>query len=228
MLPNLRNFSQKYHNVLLFIAFAVLAYTLVVVIVQQKLKDLHHQIQIQISEQQTLLTTIAETTARNGADKTTEAIVRDCNLDERNQFDTLLGKLDKGLPASELTTLQRLFARCGSFYPQRKSVMVARFTREIEVYESYVDQLKAVSDQKTIDSYQVDTWKQLAQQEQKQSELFTKLLSLQGNIIETLISGKSPESEEIKSVLKQVKETQVSLTEANQNSTDIRKTLIPL
>jgi hypothetical protein len=228
MSPNLRNVFQKYQNVLLFVAFAALSYGLVVVIVQQKLKDLHHQVQVQISQQQTLLTTIAETTARNGADATTEAIVRDCNPSERTEFDTLLGKLDKGLPPTELTSLERLFGRCGSFYPERKSVMVARLTREIEVYESYVDQLKAVSDKKTVDSYQVDTWKELAVQEQRQSELFAKLATLQGSIIETLMTGKSPASEEIKSVLKQVNETQKSLLEANQNAAAIRKTLIPL
>ena len=228
MQANLRSFIQKYHNVLLFLALAVLAYALVVVIVQQKLKDLNHEIQVQISQQQTLLTSIAETTARNGADATTEAIVRDCNSDERIQFDTLLDKLDKGLPPTELTTLELLFGRCGSFYPQRKSVMVARFSREVEVYASYVDQLKTVSNKNTVNSYHVDTWKNLAQEEQKQSVLFAKLVSLQGSIIETLIAGKSPDSEEIRAVLKQVKETQTSLLQANQNAAEIRKALIPL
>lgn len=225
---NLRKLFQKHQNVFLLLAFAALVYVLVVVIVQQKLKDLHHQIQVQISQQQTLLTAIAETTSQNGADATTEAIVHDCNPTERTDFDTLLGRLDKGLSPTELTTLERLFARCGSFYSQRKSVMVARLARETEVYGSYVDQLKIVSDKKTIDSYKVDTWKKLAEQEQKQSESFTKLVSLQGSIIEALLARKGAESPEVKSVLEEVRETETALSEANQNATEIRKTLITL
>lgn len=228
MQPTLRNQIQKYQNVLFFLAFAGLAYGLIVVIVREKLDDLHAQIQMQIAQQQTLLTTIAETTARNGADVVTEGIIRDCNVNERTDFDNLLGQLDKGLSTAELTKLERLFGRCGSFYPERKSVMVARLSREVEVYASYVDQLKAVSTQKLIASYKVDEWQKLVEQEQKQSELFAKLVSQQEKIIETLMTGKSPQSEEIKSVLKEVQDTQISLVQTNQAAASIRKILTPL
>lgn len=228
MQPTIKNTVQKYQKVLFFLAFVGLAYGLIVVIVREKLDDLHRQVQIQISEQQTLLTTIAETTARNGADSVTEGIIRDCNVNERTDFDTLLSRLDKGLSNTELTKLERLFGRCGSFYSQRKSIMVARLSREIEVYSSYVDQLKTVSTEKTVTSYKVEEWQKLVEQEQKQSELFATLVTQQQKIIETLMSGKSTESEEIKSVLKAVNETQVSLSETNQAAAVIRKTLIPL
>lgn len=228
MQPTIKNTVQKYQKVLFFLAFAGLAYGLIVVIVREKLDDLHRQVQIQISEQQTLLTTIAETTARNGADSVTEGIIRDCNVNERTDFDTLLSRLDKGLSNTELTKLERLFGRCGSFYSQRKSIMVARLSREIEVYSSYVDELKTVSTEKTVTSYKVEEWQKLVEQEQKQSELFATLVTQQQKIIETLMSGKSTESEEIKSVLKAVNETQVSLSETNQAAAVIRKTLIPL
>ena len=228
MQSTLRTQFKKYRNVLFFFAFAGLAYALVVVIVREKLDDLHAQIQMQISQQQTLLATIAETTARNGADVVTEAIVRDCNVNERAEFDNLLGRLDKGLSSIELTKLERLFGRCASFYPQRKSVMVSRLSREVEIYASYVEQLKAVSNEEVVASYKVSEWQQLTIKEQKQSELFAKLVTQQEKIIETLMSGKSPKSEEINSVLKAVEETQISLVQTNQEAASIRKTLLPL
>lgn len=228
MIETFRMTVRKYHNVLLFLAFAILAYALVVVIVREKLDNLHSRIQLQISDQQSLLKTIAETTARNGADVVTESIVRDCSVNERTEFDTLLDKLDKGLAKNDLEKLERLFGRCASFYPQRKSVMVARFSREIEVYSSYVDQLKTISNKETISSFKVDTWRSLADQEKKQSELFVKMTGLQETIITTLISGKTSDSKEIKDVLKQVKEVQQGLSEASAEAAQIRVDLIKI
>ena len=228
MYPKFRTLIQKNQNVLLFIAFAALTYVLVVIIVREKLDDLHKQVEVQLSQQQTLLTTIAQTTARNGADTVTEGIIKDCNITERTEFDTLLSKLDKGLTPVELTKLERLFSRCGQFYSQRKSVMVARLSREIEVYASYVDQLKAISTKKVVDSYNVPAWQNLAEEEKTQSDLFAKLVSQQETIISTLMAGKSAQSEEIKKILKEANDTQVALINANQRAAEVRQTLLPL
>lgn len=219
---------RRYQNAVLFVVFALLSYVLIVIIVEEKLEDLHNQVEVQIKDQQSLLATIAETTARNGADTITEAIVRDCSLVERTSFDDLLERLDKGLSTSELTVLERLFGRCGSFYSERKAVMVARLSREIEVYGSYVEQLKAISNKKTVDSYQVETWQHLAQVEKTQSAQFAALVAQQEKIIATLLSGKSATSPEIKSILIEVKETQQTLTSSNAEAATIRTELLPL
>jgi hypothetical protein len=228
MLQTLRTQIQKHKNALFFLAFAGLAYSLIIIIVREKLDDVQTVIQMQITKQQTLLTAIAETTARNGADDVTESIVRDCDVNERTEFDSLLVQLDKGLSLTQLTKLDRLFGRCATFYPQRKSVMVARLSREVEVYSSYVDQLKTVSTKEVIESYKVSTWQELVVQEQKQSELFATLVGQQEKIIDTLISGKNPQSEEIKSVLKSVEQTQIALVQTNQEAASTRKALMPL
>lgn len=219
---------RRHQNVILFVVFAILSYVMIVIIVEEKLEDLHNQVEVQIKDQQSLLATIAETTARNGADTITEAIVRDCSLVERTTFDDLLERLDKGLSTSELTVLERLFGRCGSFYSERKAVMVARLSREIEVYGSYGEQLKAISDKKTVDSYQVETWQHLAKVEKTQSAQFAALVAQQEKIIATLLSGKSATSPEIQSILKEVKETQQTLTSSNAEAATIRTELLPL
>ena len=219
---------QRYHNVILFGLFAIVAYILIVLIVKEKLEDLHTKIEGSLKDQQVLLATIAEATARNGADEVTETIVRDCSIDERTDFDELLGKLDSGIATSELTTLERLFARCGSFYSQRKAVMVARLSREIEVYSTYVDQLQGISSERTVAEYQVETWKQLSTAEQTQSEQFAKLVTLQESIIGTLLSGKTASSLEIQSILTEVNVTQAALAASHQESATIRTELLPL
>jgi hypothetical protein len=203
------------------------AYVGGILIARERLSDLQSVLKVQIADQQGLLRTIAETTARNGADTVTEDVVKDCAVDERTTFDELLGKLDTGLNKSDLVTLERLFGRCGSFYAERKSLMVARLNREVEVYENYVAQLNEIGGA-DVALYKVSLWKDLASEEKKQSEAFSALVEHQDRIISSLIDGKSATSPEIKIILDQVKEVQNVLFEANNAAAEKRKELISL
>jgi predicted DNA-binding transcriptional regulator len=178
-----------------------------------------------ISEQQAVLATIAETTARNGADSITEQIIKDCSLSERSTFDTLLGSLDNGLTQTELVELERLFGRCGGFYSERKSVMVSRLAREIEVYETYVEHLETLLDADVANEFQISLWNKLAEEEQKQSELFSQLVIKQDQIISTLLDGKSASSEEIEQILREVNEIQGTLVVTNKQVAKVRAEL---
>ena len=200
------------------------AYVGGVLIARERLADLRTELLIQVNEQQTLLTTIAETTARNGADEVTEGIVKDCSIDERTQFDALLGRLDSGLLQSELTSLERLFGRCGSFYAERKSVMVARLEREVEVYENYVTQLEQIGGVDVAD-FNVTLWQQLVEDEKKQSVAFSALVENQDKIISSLLAGRNANSPEMKSILEEVKRVQQSLTDASISAGEKRRTL---
>jgi hypothetical protein len=206
----------------------VLLYTLATVLMQLRLKDLREQMTIQIVEQQTVLVDIAETTARNGADTVTESIIKDCRVMERTEFDDLLGRLDKGLSRAELTKLKSLFGSCGDFYAQRKTLMVSRLAREVEVYGHYVEQLQTLTDKQVRQTYQVDSWNTLVGQEEKLSELFSALVLQQENIIDTLLSGKLADSEAMKTILQEAQETQELLLLANRQTADTRTGLIPL
>lgn len=210
-------------------AFLLLAFAYIggLLIAAERQEDLKSTLEVQVSEQESLLSTIAETTARNGADEVTEQIIRDCSVDDRTQFDTLLAKLDSGLSINELVILERLFGRCGSFYSQRKSVMVARLEREEEVYEAYVKQLEhlAGKDEKL---HKVSLWKTLVEQEKNQSKEFELLVALQEKIIKALLQGKSPKSAELVAVLTEVRAAQSSLTQASAAAAETRKLLITL
>ncbi len=220
--------DTKYRRVLVGLLLAAIIYGLASLIVYLRLEHLREQVTLQISEQQTLLVSVAETTARNGADAVTETIVKDCSVQERTDFDDLLGRLTKGLSAAELSKLERLFGRCGGFYAQRKAIMVSRLTREIEVYTDHVSQLETLMGDSVYETYKVDVWKRLAEQEMKQSELFSSLVVQQEKIINTLIAGKQPDSEEMKVILQEAKETQEMLLMTNRQAATTRTELIPL
>ena len=203
-----------------------LVYFLVNTLTDNRFQNLESQTRLQISQQQAILATIAETTARNGADSVTEQIVKDCSLVERSSFDTLLGSLDSGLSQSELVELERLFGRCGGFYAERKSVMVSRLSREIQVYETYVNQLETILSADVTEEFQLSQWNKLAREEEKQSDLFSKLVLKQDEIITTLLSGKSASSVEIAEILREVNDIQGNLIVTNQQVANIRADLV--
>ena len=71
-------------------------------------------------------------------------------------FDDLLGRLNDGLSRTQLVELERLFGRCGSFTSDRKSVMVSRLAREIEIYENYAYIGKKIYGQQCRDGFAPD------------------------------------------------------------------------
>lgn len=221
-------YISKYKALLLLLAILVVAFLISSYIVNQRMQTFEASSRVQLAEQQALLSTIAETTARNGADSITESIVRDCPVDDRSRFDTLLGSLDRGLARYELAELEQLFSSCGTFYAQRKAVMVARLSREIEVYESYVAQLSDITGKDQSDSYQLVTWQQLVAGEETQSQQFNALVQSQKEIIDTLLSGKSASSEEIIAILNVVRETKEALLLAKTRTGELRSGLTAL
>ncbi len=230
---NMNTASQSLHwltkkNLLALIFGAVLLYLLVTVMVDQRLQDHEYNVRLLIADQESTLIAIAETTARNGADAVTESIVQDCNITEREEFDSLLGRLNSGLARSELQTLERLFGRCGSFYSDRKTVMVSRLAREIEVFESYVSLLSLISGKDIAPEMKVAEWQALAAEERQQSELFAQLVRIQDEIITLLLAGESTASPGMEEVLRSARETQEGLLYASKQSQRIRAELIPL
>lgn len=215
-------------NAVVLILGVLATYFVVTSLVDARFHNVETSIRGQIFEQESLLTAIAEATSRNGADAITESIVKDCTVTERSQFDNLLSRLNNNLTRSELVELERLFGRCGTFFSERKNVMVSRLSREIEIYKNFVDQLSVVKDEDLNEKFSVSVWQELASEEKKQSELFAELVNLQDSIIKTLLSGKSAGSPEIVEILQQVQEVQGTLIVTNKQTANVRSRLISL
>lgn len=219
----------KKHSLLLgIVAVVLLSIAISAYVVKERLEDLTSVTKVQLAEQKTLLLTIAETTARNGADSVTELIVRDCPIDDRSRFDILLGNLNSGLSAAELNELEQLFGVCGGFYAERKAVMVSRLARETEIYESYVRQLEVLTGKDESTEQQLEEWKTLVEGEQTQSVLFTEMVRSQKEIIDALIEGNSSDSEEIANILNEVRETREALLLTKTQTDELRSELTAL
>lgn len=215
-------------NIVIFLIGLGCMYLIVTGLIQSRFAKIELNTKVQIANQESILSTIAETTARNGADSVTESIVKDCSQKERSQFESLLDQLNNNLTNAQLTELERLFGRCGSFFSERKSVMVYRFSREIEIYKSYVDQLSIILEEDLSEEYNVSKWDELAMLEQRHSSLFSKLVGLQDKIIFTLINGSDAGSDEILQILQEVREVQENLDITRIQAASIRSDLVKL
>lgn len=171
------------------------------------------------------LTSMAELTARNGVDDVVQALVQDCPVDERVRFDELLGQLDRGLSAAELTEVDELFAGCASYQADRKAIMVSRLAREVAIYADYVELLAILTGSDAADEYAIPSWERLLAFEQTQSASLNELVVAQKSIIDTLRSGKASDSPEMIQILAGVRETQENLLFAGTQATTLRTEL---
>lgn len=192
------------------------------------LKEYRTTLEQQQTEQQQLLASIASVTAKNSADDIGAALVTDCPVPERERFDTLLSSLDQGLSKIELTELERLFGRCGSFYADRKLVMVSRLSREVSVYEDVTMQLATIAGEGEKDKANLDEWKELVRLEQEQSLHFVKLVDAQDRIINTLLAGEAPKGETVQGIAEEAREIQENLLLTNTQAASIRSQLISI
>jgi len=195
-------------------------------IADERIKTVKEHTSELIHEQEALLATIAETTARNGADDIIDQTIIDCPIDERVRFDELLSRLNTGLSVTELQELDRLFGRCGNFYAVRKSVMVSRLEREVGLYRLFVEQLAKLSGADAVTAFPVSEWERLVVLERKQSQLFSQLVLDQDKIIATLLAGKSATSQEILTILQEVQSTQQTLIVTNAQAAEVRTLLV--
>jgi hypothetical protein len=179
--------------------------------IQSQQSEYISMMKVLIAQQETTLTSIAEVTDRNGADAVVTAIIRDCQLEDRQRFDELLSSL-QALNNKELSEVDNLFNACGDFYAQRKALMVARLSREFEVYEDYVVLLQVVDSREKTIEYPVEKWSQLVSFEKERSELSSELVSIQKDIIDALINGVSADAVSMKEKVAQAQEVKDNLS----------------
>ncbi len=194
--------SKIFFVAILFIATSYLISSL---ISQYKLKKLTTNLQVDLEEQQVKLQKFLQNIDSGQGSQMARLAIKDCSRSERDKFESLLGSLDDKLSASELVELDRLFGRCGNFLSSRDLITSADFSRETELYERLLDNLNTVYNFKgKNDTYNIDTWKQLAQLEMDRSKLGQDLTSQQDTIIRLLLNGEERNSSQIKTVLKEV------------------------
>jgi hypothetical protein len=159
----------------------------------------------QVAAERAVLVYVADLTRQNGVDEATNKIVADCNGADRQRFDSLLDQLSKTISQSELTELTTLFGKCSNFYAERKSIMAARLSLEVQRYTVLKNLRNAIRVEKGDTMTELTAWQQVADAEQKWSDYFSELVTHQGTIITLLSNGKRATSPEVVAVLSDVK-----------------------
>lgn len=219
-------FSAK--NLTLLILISGVLYLMVTNLVDSRFNEIESATRAQADAQHEVLVDLAESIKKNEADDVVKKLVRDCSASEREEFEGLLNRLDDNLGEQELTKLQSLFGRCGSFYADRKLVMVSRLEREVEAYEAYADQLSVVTNTDQASKLGIEEWNSLLDIEIKRAELFSRLAPLQESIIIALQNGRSPDSPEITEILQEVTEVKELLFVVSKQTEKLRAELLPL
>jgi len=208
---------------LLIILVVILGLTVLaaIQIADQRTATYQTLVTTQINEQTQRVSTLAEATARTQVANTVGAIVQDCPLPKRVEFDQLLGQLDDGLSRADLLTLDQLFDACANIQALRKAVMVDRLNREIAVLDTYSQQLQSLKGQ-SEPLVDVATWQAVAALEATQSDGFAGLVVAQKQIIDALLEGKTADSPEMIMILDTVREIQESLLLSNTQAAQLR------
>ena len=183
---------------------------------------------IKIAEQETRLRALVEIIDRDGADSVVNKIIQDCNPVDREKFDMLLGNLAQ-LQSNELIEVKHLFDSCGDFFSLKKAVMVSRLVREYEVYTDHIEILHLIDNSDTQEiNLQDEQWGTLVDYEVQRSTLTTKLVAIQGEIIDALINGVRIDSDEMREMLKDAQTTKDTLIYLNDKADALRETIVSI
>lgn len=200
-------------------------YVVVQSVIQNRLARVVALSEVEIAKQLATIASVSEVMAAGGVDSVTESVIKDCPAPERNRFDELLSRLNGGLSRPELQELSRLYDRCASYFARRKAVMAARLAREVEVYELLTNRYFLLTVSESDNNFQIAEWMELVKLEKSQSEVFERLVSMQGSIISELLLGRTASSDELTTLLKEVNETQQMQAYNTLQMTELRKKL---
>jgi hypothetical protein len=146
---------------------------------------LEDEVELHMSTTLTHMDELAVLTDSNGANELTERIIEDCP--RRVDFENLLTNLGRLTPR-ELITTQQLFESCGSFYAERKALMVAQLENEYASLKQDITYLSKLRDL-TQEEAGYAKWEELIGKERERSAYLYEQTGLQRDILRHLIEG---------------------------------------
>lgn len=150
--------------------------------------------QLRVSEK--ILGEYAVLTDRNDVDSTLLTILHDC--ERRNEYEALLNSL-ASLSKRDLITIQSLSESCGTFYADRKTLMVMRMEREFASYEQLLELRSTLAPRSQ--EYPVQKWRELINAEKKRGEILQEQVYIQEAIVTELIKGSSSQSKAVQDLV---------------------------
>lgn len=200
---------------LLLIIGAIVLATIIVHVHEQKMVT---ELTENLKTQHVYISELAKLTDQNAADEVINAIVPDCS--RRTEYESLLVKLGS-LTKKDLVVVQNLHENCGTFYTMQKALMVTKLEREITGYTETLKLLGMLNAQGTFMGTE-KKWNELLAFEKTRSALLGEQTEIQKQIISALISGASPQSDEVGELLRTAQEINELLGVENQKIDSLR------
>ncbi len=186
-------------------------------------RALEAQVRAMLEEELSYMRMLSEITDRNGADDITETIISDCP--RRDEYEGLLNALAT-LNKRDLIAVQMLGESCGSFYAERKALMVSKLEREYTQYAKLLTLLSTLSE-RDIDLYHEKEWGEIVSLEKSRSTALRDQERVQNEIITALISGASVQSTQVTALTRDAQDIGELLVVYNQRIDEIRARVAP-
>lgn len=216
--------SKNKQIILGLVIGAIFVYFVSGLVVDKKLHNTQVYLDDQLKSQTENLRELALIAARGGVSESVEKFIPECESSDRVSFDTLLASLDKGLSKTELQNLSSLFDKCGKVFAVRRAAMVLEFDREVNNFEQLLLLKSMLGDDKDTKP-SLTEWKTLAEKEENISNKFLLLVSIQEQIIKTLLAGDLVSSPKVEVIRKRADEIVTELTIVTKEASDIRTAL---
>ena len=210
---------------LLIAVCSVLVYGVVTKLVSYNTESVRVELQLRSEQQLQNIVVLADATKQNVANASAALVVKDCAADKRKQFDLLLDKLSATISPVELETLTNLFYQCGNFYAQQRALMSLQLTREVVVLKDLVSLVNVIATASSTLALDAKKWEDIAVAEAKIAAFFSQLVNLQGLIITSLGSGKTPQSPEVTAALTEVAKVRGQMVVLSKQIEDERAAL---
>ncbi len=178
-------------------------------------------VQEQVNAQKRELFELAEITDRNGANTSMDGVIEDCT--RRSEYESLLVKLGS-LSKKDLVSVQNLFESCGSFYSERKALMVFQLSDALKNLHEKNELLTSLNVE-PIPQKDLEEWEKLVTLEKKRSSLLTDQTDIQAKIISALISGSTAHTVDVVSLVNDAQQIAELLTVHDHEIDTLRNSL---
>ena len=207
------------------LAFGLVFISIVsMLVVDKRLSGFESSLNSDIENQVSVLRELAITTSKGASNTQAETLIGECSNDERVEFENLLSKLDSGLSINNLTKLNTLFGYCGHVFADRRMSMYFQMEREFNELEYLVTKKTIIKDNDD-NSVDLEKWRKLLDSERNVSKIFQEMVDVQEQIIDTLLAGKTTNSEEVQALLKKAQEIKNALNVATEEASKNRSEL---
>ena len=206
------------------IAGLLIVYVSASVVVEKRMYDLRLLIDTKYEVQQDTVIETAKLLSQGAANEAITQVVPECPLAEISRYDDLLSSLDKGLARADLEALETLFNRCGDTASSRRAGMALLLEKEVEFLSQLSEQKAQLGTD--VDADMLLDWQTLSQKEKEISQLFSKLVIAQGEIINALLNNVAPTEITVENIRASAQKVREDLSVLTGEAAALRKTLI--